>query len=202
MKFNRNGIGVWSSRYTPVFAASGALGFSSIFNDSAGHSSFHVGIIRDMALGLEGKHHTITTGWRRGPSHWTKEMMRDRKCLMTGWCGKPPQRFKICRTPKWTPLFVQTHRSCCSEHNWMFFHVPYCCTMFLSVAGSDSKCALWQNYTQAFPTLFSDGVTGHRPGRGLFVSADHAVPLPLIVMQIIKHVVESNVWNPGPRAIF
>jgi len=38
-----------------------------------------VGIIRDMALGLEGKHHTITTGWRRGPSHWTKEMMRDRK---------------------------------------------------------------------------------------------------------------------------
>lgn len=37
---------------TPVFAASGALGISSIFNDSAGHSSFHVGIIRDMALGL------------------------------------------------------------------------------------------------------------------------------------------------------
>lgn len=77
---------------TPVFAASGALGISSIFNDSAGHSSFHVGIIRDMALGLEGKHHTITTGWRRGPSHWTKEMMRDRKRLMTGWCGK---RFEI-----------------------------------------------------------------------------------------------------------
>lgn len=42
---------------TPVFAASGALGISSIFNDSAGHSSFHVGIIRDVALGLEGKHH-------------------------------------------------------------------------------------------------------------------------------------------------
>lgn len=53
---------------TPVFAASWALGISSIFNDSAGHSSFHVGIIRDMALGWEGKHHTITTGWRRGLS--------------------------------------------------------------------------------------------------------------------------------------
>lgn len=77
-----------------------------------------------------------------GPSHWTKEMMRDRKCLMTGWCGKPPQRFKICRTPKWPPLFVKTHRSCCSEQNWMFFHVPYSCTMFLSVAGSDFKCAV------------------------------------------------------------
>lgn len=47
--------------------------------------------------------------------------------------------------------------------------------------------------TQAFFTLFSDGVTGHRAGRGLFVSADHTVPLPLIVMQIIKHVVESSV---------
>lgn len=75
----------------------------------------------------------------------------------------------------------------------MFFHVPYSCTMFLSVAGSDSKCALWQNYTQAFSTLFSDGVTGHRAGRGLFVSADHTVPLPLIAMQINKHVVESSV---------
>lgn len=47
--------------------------------------------------------------------------------------------------------------------------------MFLSVAGSDSKCALWQNYAQAFSTLFSDGVTAHRAGRGLFVSADHTV---------------------------
>lgn len=65
--------------------------------------------------------------------------------------------------------------------------------MFLSVVGSDSKCALWQNYTQAFSTLFSDDVSGHRARRGLFMSADHTAPLPSIVMQLIKHVVEGSV---------
>lgn len=55
---------------------------------------------------------------------------------------------------------------------------PIAAAMFLSVVGSDSKCARWQNYTQAFSTLFSEAVTGQRSGRGLFVSADHTVPLP------------------------
>lgn len=55
--------------------------------------------------------------------------------------------------------------------------VKFPIAMFLSVVGSDSKCARWQNYTQAFSTLFSEAVTGQRSGRGLFVSADHTVPL-------------------------
>lgn len=132
---------------TPVFAASGALGISSIFNDSAGHSSFHVGIIRDVALGLEGKHHTIKTGWRRGPSRWTKEMMRGRKRLMTGWCGKLPLRFKLI----WAystgnsriqfNAFVQILILRLAECFVMFFIAA---AMFLSVGRSVSKCALWQ----------------------------------------------------------
>lgn len=44
-----------------------------------------------------------------------------------------------------------------TECSFMF---PIAVEMFLSVVGSDSKCALWQNYTQAFSTLFSEGVTG------------------------------------------
>lgn len=44
----------WDITNTPV------LDVSFFLNDSAGHSSFHVGIIRDTALGCEGKHHTIT----------------------------------------------------------------------------------------------------------------------------------------------
>lgn len=44
-----------------------------------------------------------------------------------------------------------------TECSFMF---PIAEAMSLSVVGSDSKCALWQNYTQAFSTLFSEGVTG------------------------------------------
>jgi len=55
---------------------------------------------------------------------------------------------------------------------------PIALAMFLSVVGSDSKCAPWQNYKQEFSTLFSEAVTRLRSGRGLFVSADHTVPLP------------------------
>lgn len=64
-------------------------------------------------------------------------------------------------------VFVQIRLAECSI---MFFIAP---AMFLSVVRSVSKCALWQNYRQTFSTLFSDGVTGYRAGRGPFVSGDH-----------------------------
>lgn len=50
----------WDITNTPVYTVGWALDVSFFLNDSAGHSSFHVGIIRDTALGCEGKHHTIT----------------------------------------------------------------------------------------------------------------------------------------------